>query len=285
MIQFINAKLNLGLNIVSKREDGYHLLETIFYPVGLYNGTPENPDPFCDILEVIPAGDNVGENRYFWSGRTIDCPPEKNLVYRAAELIAGETGRYFDIYLEKHLPDGAGLGGGSADASFTLKALNDISGSTIPDVRLKEMALSLGADCPFFIDNTPAYGEGIGEILTPVEARLKGLWCVIVKPDVYVSTREAFAGITPRPSSRSLRDIYARPVSEWRELMHNDFEESIFPRYPELAVIKQQLYTDGAMYAQMSGSGSSIFGIFDDVNKAKKCREAFADLPTYLCLL
>ncbi|MDE5773420.1 MAG: 4-(cytidine 5'-diphospho)-2-C-methyl-D-erythritol kinase [Muribaculaceae bacterium] len=285
MIQFVNAKLNLGLNIVRKREDGYHLLETIFYPVGLYNGTPENPDPFCDILEVIPAGDNVGENRYFWSGRKIDCPLEKNLVYRAAELITEETGRYFDLYLEKYLPDGAGLGGGSADASFTLKALNEISGRTIPDARLKEMALSLGADCPFFIDNIPAYGEGIGEILTPVEQRLKGMWCVIVKPDVYVSTREAFAGITPHPSATSLRDVYSRPVSVWREFMHNDFEESIFPQHPELAVIKQQLYGHGAIYAQMSGSGSSIFGLFDDVRMAKKCREAFVDLPTYLSLL
>ena len=157
MIQFVNAKLNLGLNIIGKRADGYHLLETIFYPVGVHNGTPVNPEPFGDILEAVPAQEDSC-NRYRFLGRPVDCPPEKNLVYRAAELISGRTGRYFDISLVKSIPDGAGLGGGSADATFTLRLLNRLSGNRLSSDELKELALSLGADCPFFVENTPAFG-------------------------------------------------------------------------------------------------------------------------------
>lgn len=285
MIQFVNAKINLGLNIIRRREDGYHLLETVFYPVGAHNGTPLSPEPFCDMLEARLLPKSVDRNIYDWRGRKIDCPPEKNLVCRAAKLISEATGRHFEIVLEKYLPDGAGLGGGSADASFTLRILNSLSGNTLSRERLLEMALSLGADCPFFIDNIPAYGEGIGEILTPVEPRLQGMWALIVKPDVYVSTREAFSGIEPRIPELNARDIYMRPIEEWRLLMTNDFETTIFPLHPELPAIKERLYEEGAIYAQMSGSGSSLFGIFRTEGDAKKAREAFSDLPAYICLL
>lgn len=286
MVTFVNAKLNIGLNIIRKREDGYHLLETIFYPVGIYNGSPENPEPFCDILEAVPQKEGLKANSYTWLGRSIDCPPEKNLVYRAAEEISRLTGRYFDLFLEKHLPDGAGLGGGSADATFTLKALNTLAGSPLCKEQLSEIALGLGADCPFFIDNTPAFGERIGERLTPVVSKLKGMWTLIVKPPVYVSTREAFAGITPRQPQLPVRRIYESvPMVEWRDCMTNDFESSLFPVYPQLAEIKRRLYESGALYAQMSGSGSALFGLFRTQEEAKESRKAFADLPTYICLL
>ncbi len=286
MVTFVNAKLNIGLNIIRKREDGYHLLETIFYPVGIHNGTPENPEPFCDILEAVPRRDDKKVNSYKWLGRPIDCPPEKNLVYRAAEEISRLTGRYFDIYLEKHLPDGAGLGGGSADASFTLKTLNSLADSRLSNEELSEIALGLGADCPFFIENSPAFGEGIGEILSPVAAKLKGMWALIVKPPIYVSTREAFAGITPHQPAHSVREIYENmPIEEWRHVMINDFESSLFPKYPLLAQIKKRMYDAGALYAQMSGSGSALFALFPTREAVKESRKAFSDLPTYICLL
>lgn len=285
MIQFVNAKLNLGLNITGRRADGYHLLETIFYPVGLHNGTPVNPQPFGDILEAVPLGPECSSNSYRWMGRHIDCPQEKNLVYRAAELISRHTGRFFDISLVKCIPDGAGLGGGSADATFTLRLLNRLSGDTLSVSELKSLALGLGADCPFFVENAPAFGEGIGENLTPVEPRLKGYWAVIVKPDVYISTREAFAGIHPSSPVIPLMEIYNRPVTSWSDSMVNDFEAGIFTLHPELGEIKRRIYAEGAIYAQMSGSGSALFGIFEDEMSAQKSQEAFADLPTYICLL
>lgn len=285
MIQFVNAKLNLGLNIIRRREDGYHLLETVFYPVGIHNGEPCCPDPFCDVLEAELLPESAVANEYDFTGRKIDCPPEKNLVCRAAEAVSGAIGRHFSIRLCKHLPDGAGLGGGSADATFTLKLLNRLAGDPLGRDALLKMALSLGADCPVFVDNIPAYGEGIGEILTPVEHRLKGLWSLIVKPDVYISTREAFAGITPLRPERNALEVFRLPIERWRDEMSNDFESSIFPQHPQLAEVKQKLYASGAIYAQMSGSGSSLFGLYHTRAEAEKAREAFADLPTFISLL
>lgn len=273
MIRFVNAKLNLGLNIVRRREDGYHDLETVFYPVGVLNGTPECPEPFCDILEgVFKEGvcDIMSEGiRYIMRGRQVDCEPEKNLLVRAGDTFARamrEEGHPMrpglTLILDKHLPDGAGLGGGSADASFALNLLNDLHDRPFSTGRLEHMALTLGADCPVFIRNRPAYAEGVGERLHPVDLNLARWWCVIAKPPVYVSTREAFAGITPRRPDVPLTEIIRRPVEEWRGLMLNDFEESLFPAHPELADLKQLLYDSGAVYAAMSGSGSSIFGLF-----------------------
>ena len=284
MIKFVNAKINLGLNIVRKREDGYHDLETVFFPVGLESGMPQQPDPFDDILEVTMVPGKMSGCRFQLMGRKMVCAPEKNLVVRAAQLFfkalldktggMDETGM-FNVTLDKHIPDGAGLGGGSADASFTLSMLNEITGADFSDSELADMALRLGADCPFFIYNTPSFAEGVGEILTPVEINLKGNWLLIVKPEVSVSTKEAFAGITPKQPKFDLRFLPHLPLDKWKDNVVNDFEESIFPQHPELAELKQYLYDTGAIYASMSGSGSAMYGIYDIDVLAKAAHEKF----------
>ena len=275
MVRFVNAKINLGLNIIRKRADGYHELETLFYPVGLYNGTPENPQPFNDILEVDLLAD-CGEVDFHFLGNPIDCPMEKNLVVRAARLFHslftqryGAT-RQIIVTLEKHIPDGAGLGGGSADASFTLMMLNELHGNPFAKEELIEMAASLGADCPFFIENRPVLATGIGEIMKPIEADLAGKWAVIAKPNIYVSTREAFSGITPRIPDKTISEIIRLPIEEWEAAgLKNDFERHIFALHPRLKEIKDELKARGALYAAMSGSGSSLFGIFSGKEEAE----------------
>lgn len=283
MITFINAKLNLGLNIVRRRPNGYHDLETLFYPVGKYNGTPENPEPFCDILEITPAE----KTEFRFTGRQVDCPLEKNLVYKAWKQFKEEypTLREYQVTLEKHLPDGAGLGGGSADASFVLRMLNELEGFPFSDEQLAAMALRLGADCPFFIYNRPCYAEGVGERIEPVDLDLSGWWCLLVKPEVSISTKEAFAGVKPKVSERSLREIAKLPVEEWQRIMVNDFEASLFPNHKILEDIKSELLRRGATYASMSGSGSTIFGLFENREDALRAGEAFKDHYVTLSLL
>lgn len=273
MIKFVNAKINIGLYVTARRPDGYHDLSTLFYPVGKYAGSPENPVAFCDILELTPAAAEEGE--YIFTGKRIDCPLDKNLVVKASRLFREEMERrglhpgQFDLRLDKHLPDGAGLGGGSADCAFTLLVLNELCGFPFSGDELIGFAARLGADCPFFILNTPAYAEGIGERLTPVKLPLKGKWCAIVKPPVYVSTKEAFAGIKPALPKMPLLDALKLPIEEWRNVVFNDFEKTIFPLHPELAAIKEGMYRFGALYASMSGSGSSLYGIFSDRESAE----------------
>lgn len=276
MVEFVNAKLNLGLDIIRKREDGYHDLSTLFYPVGLYNGTPENPEPFCDVLEINPT--DALENEYHFTGNRIDCPLGKNLVVRATVLFQEElkmrNGRNiqkYNISLEKHIPDGAGLGGGSADASFTLQLLNKIEGEPFNSEELIAMAAKLGADCPFFIINKPVIATGIGEKMTPVELNLDGYWAILVKPAIYISTREAFSNILPREPEVDISEIIGYPIEEWESRgLKNDFERGIFANHPELASIKDHLKSLGAVYSAMSGSGSTIFGIFPDQETALK---------------
>lgn len=293
MIKFVNAKLNIGLGITRRREDGYHDLETIFYPVGVYNGTPENSTPFCDVLQVVKCDSELA-SRFRFSGNAIDCPPEKNLVCKAVTLFESWCKNRnisiipVEVSLEKHLPDGAGLGGGSADASFVLKSLNEIYGNLFTIAELQNMALQLGADCPFFIENRPVFASGVGELFDPVPLNLSGWWAVIAKPNVYVSTREAFAGITPSPAKFNLRHIAELPVQEWREVVHNDFENSIFPLYPELKNIKDKFYSLRAVYASMSGSGSSLYGLFAGQAEAAEAAESLRrkfPLAVYLCKL
>lgn len=288
MIKFVNAKINLGLNIVGKREDGYHDLETVFFPIGIENGMPQQPEAFDDILEVSIAQDQPTGCRFQMMGKRIDCKPENNLVVKAATMYLrkffdrvgiDENIGLFQFVLDKHLPDGAGLGGGSADASFTLMALNDLLGNTFSDEELSRMALRLGADCPFFIVNTPCFGEGLGEILTPVDINLSGNWLLIVKPEVSVSTKEAFSGITPKTPKFDLRFLPYLPLDQWKDKVVNDFEDSIFPIYPELADIKERLYATGAVYASMSGSGSSLYAIYDTEEAARGSYNHF--LSTY----
>ena len=283
MIKFVNAKLNLGLNIVRKREDGYHDLETVFYPVGKYNGRPENPEPFCDILEIIPSD----KTEFRFTGRRVDCPLEKNLVYKAWRIFKDsypELGDY-RISLEKHLPDGAGLGGGSADASSVLCMLNELSGHPFNQIQLAEMALRLGADCPFFIYNSPCYAEGVGEKIERIDLDLSGRWCLLVKPEVSISTKEAFAGVVPKTTMRNLKDLVGLSVDKWQGQVVNDFESSLFTNHKVLLRIKTEMIDGGAEYASMSGSGSTVFGIFREKEDALRIASKFEDCYVAICLL
>ena len=250
MLCFPNAKINLGLNVVSKRFDGYHNLETIFYPIDIK-----------DALEVVPA---AGEKGIFkQSGILLDGNPEQNLVIKAYLLLKKEYSiPEIDIYLRKNIPFGAGLGGGSADAAFMLKLLNNIYELHLPEDKLEELASQLGADCPFFIRNRPVFATGTGNIFTPVDLSLKGYYVVLVKPDIHVSTKEAYAMIRPQQAKLPLTEIIKNPVESWKDMMVNDFETSVFVQYPAINDIKEKLYELGAIYASMTGSGSSVFGIF-----------------------
>lgn len=251
MLAFPNAKINLGLYIVEKRPDGFHNLETIFFPI-----------PWKDILEVVPAKGAV--STLHTTGISIDAPAEKNLAFKAYHLLAD---RYHlppvDIYLHKVVPFGAGLGGGSSDAAHMLLLLNSLYSLNIATDTLKEYAAILGSDCPFFIDNTPSLATGRGEILSPADVNLTGYRIVLVKPSFGISTPEAFAGIKPQTPEVKLVDALKKPISTWRDSIKNDFEHHLFVKYPLLEEIKNALYDAGAAYASMSGSGSTMYGIFD----------------------
>lgn len=252
MICFPNAKINLGLNIISRRGDGYHNLETLFYPIGLRDG-----------LEIVPSG-REEDFRLFQTGATIQGDKDDNLVIKALKLISEEKKiPGIDIHLFKKIPFGAGLGGGSSDAAFMLKLLNDTFslGYTVPE--LEQKAAEIGADCPFFIKNKPAFAKGTGNLLEEVDLDLSSYFFVLVKPDITVSTKEAYSLISPVPPEIPLGEIIQKPVSEWKGLLKNDFEPPIFKKYPEICRIKEQLYAKGAVYASMSGSGSSVYGFFE----------------------
>jgi 4-diphosphocytidyl-2-C-methyl-D-erythritol kinase len=253
MITFPNAKINLGLNIIEKRVDGYHNLETVFYPV-----------PVEDALEIKIA--ERAEHKFILrqSGIPIAGKAEDNLAVRAYRLLDKDFNLpSIEIYLYKHIPLGAGLGGGSANAAFMLKLLNERFDLQLNAEQLEKYAATLGADCAFFIRNIPVFAEGTGNIFSPVSLSLKGYGLVIVKPDVFVSTRDAFSFICPRKPKRSLKEIITRPINEWKSLMKNDFEESVFHQYPIIEKIKTELYKQGATYAALSGSGASVFGLFN----------------------
>lgn len=252
MLLFPNAKINLGLNIVNKRPDGYHDIETIFYPL-----------PVRDALEIIVA---KGPESFTPSGIRIEGAADKNLVVRALQLLRQEYDLpALDIYLFKGIPFGAGLGGGSADAAFMLRGLNDLFALNLSDERLEALAGRLGADCPFFVRNRPVFAEGIGDRFTPVTLSLKGYHLCLVKPDIMVPTPEAYARVTPRTPAVSLKEIIKMPASQWRGRMVNDFEESVFSRYPLIGEIKEFFYQHGALYVSMSGSGSSVFALFTEL--------------------
>lgn len=253
MITFPNAKINLGLNIVEKRPDGYHNLETVFYPV-----------PIEDALEVNVLNEGDAKFRLNQAGLQIEGEAGNNLVVKAYKLLDEKFNLPpVDIHLFKHIPSGAGLGGGSSDAAYMLKLLNEKFSLQLTQEALEEYAASLGADCAFFIRNTPTYAEGIGNIFSPISLSLEGYKIIVVKPDIFVSTRDAFAQIKPHRPEVPLKEIVKRPIEEWKELMLNDFEESVFPQFPAIREIKEELYGEGAVYAAMSGSGSSVFGLFE----------------------
>ena len=256
MIVYPNAKINIGLNVVEKRPDGYHNLETVFYPIGLQ-----------DILEIQELDTDVPDCGYRLklTGSLLDGSPEDNLVVRAFKLLKRE----FDlppvsIGLYKHIPTGAGLGGGSADAAFTVKTLNDRFKLGLTTQQMEDYCAQLGADCPFFIQNKPVFATGIGNVFHPIELNLKYKQLVLVKPDVFVSTKDAYAKVNVRHPEKQLPELLSQPIETWKDTVVNDFETSVFSKYPEIAAIKDKLYDMGAVYASMSGSGSSVFGIFED---------------------
>jgi 4-diphosphocytidyl-2-C-methyl-D-erythritol kinase len=248
MIVYPNAKINIGLHVVSKRPDGYHNLETVFYPV-----------PLCDALEMV----ETGKEGIQFSGIPVEGPQDENLVLKAYRLLKNEYGLPpVQFHLHKAIPTGAGLGGGSSDAAFTLKMLNDYFSLGLSPDALKKFAVQIGADCSFFIDNIPSFATGIGNILTPVELDLSGFKLIVFKPEVAVSTADAYRNIKPTQPAFHLPDLLKLPPELWRGKLVNDFEKSIFPLYPEIENWKEKLYDMGALYASMSGSGSAIFSIF-----------------------
>ena len=253
MITFPNAKINLGLNIVEKRPDGYHNLETIFYPINLQ-----------DALEVTRRENNDKEYTLHISGSPLEGEPEDNLVVQAYKLLKKDYPGLLpvDIHMYKHIPAGAGLGGGSSDTACMIKLLNDKFSLGLSTERMEEYAVKLGADCAFFIRNKPVFATGIGNLFEPVELSLKGYHIILIKPDIFVSTRDAFAEIKPVRPAVSLKEIVKQPMETWKHSMKNDFEDSVFKKFPEIAAIKDELYDLGAVYAAMSGSGSSVYGIF-----------------------
>ena len=266
MITFPNAKINLGLDVVEKRPDGYHNLETVFYPI-----------PLCDILEITPTTESdAPEYTFKMYNAVFDGDDTDNLVIKAYKALATDHQLpKVEMSLYKHIPTGAGLGGGSADAAFALKMLNDIACLGLTSEELCKYAARIGADCAFFIENTPAYATGIGNILSPTPCSISGYHLVLVKPDIHVSTKDAYALVTPQKPQESLTDITQHPIQEWKNAMKNDFEKSIFAKYPEMAKVKEQLYEMGAVYASMSGSGSSFFGIFKEEQDIEKIKELF----------
>lgn len=252
MLTFPNAKINLGLNILSRRPDGYHNLETVM--VGI---------PSYDILEIVESTD--GTDHLYCSGNPVDCPMEKNLVIKALTRLR-ETREIppVTIYLDKQTPDGAGLGGGSADAAFTIRALDSLFGLAMDKAELAAMAATIGADCPFFIYDKPMLCTGTGTELTPIDLSLpEGLWITVFKPTVSVPTKEAYAGVTPSQPALPLTEILSLPIDRWQGKLVNDFESSVFSRYPVIAEVKQRMLDAGALYASMSGSGSAVFGLFN----------------------
>lgn len=257
MIVFPNAKINIGLFVTEKRQDGYHNLETIFYPINL-----------SDILEVVPMEGKSGEYRFGNTGIDVVCDAAKNLVVKAYILLAEKYGLpAVRIHLHKLIPFGAGLGGGSADAAFMLNLLNDLFELRLGTEELELLASELGSDCAFFVHNRPAFAHGKGELLEPVEMTLKNYRLLLVKPDFGVSTPEAYRGIQPGPAAYNLRHLGELPIADWKTTVVNDFERTVFQQYPLLEQIKQRLYESGALFASMTGSGSALYGIFSREQK------------------
>lgn len=248
MITYPIAKINIGLLVTEKRADGFHNLETIFYPIQMQ-----------DVLEVVEAD----EFKFSMSGLDLDGDPNENLVVKAYNLIKDDYQiPAVQIHLHKNIPSGAGLGGGSSDAAHMLLALNDLFSLNISDEKLMDYALRLGSDCPFFLKAKPVYATGRGEIMQEVPVELKEYYLILVKPPVHVSTALAYKNIVPQKPRLSLKGLVGFTVSKWKGNILNHFEKYVFQEYPEVAQIKKTLYDQGAAFALMSGSGSAVYGLF-----------------------
>jgi 4-diphosphocytidyl-2-C-methyl-D-erythritol kinase len=252
MVIFPKAKINIGLRITGKRDDGYHDLQTIFYPV-----------PLCDALEFVVKGDQIESDIFATTGLSINCDTGNNLIMKALQKLRLKyTIPFLSIHLHKNISMGAGLGGGSSDAAFFLKGLNRYFGLEMTGEELKEISLTIGSDCPFFIDCVPSYAEGRGEKLSPVNPVPDGYYLLMVNPGISISTREAYSGCISYKSSTTPDELYKRDMTEWKDLIVNDFEKTVFKTHPVIGQIKDTLYKTGAVYSSMSGSGSTIYGIF-----------------------
>ena len=277
MITFPIAKINLGLNVVEKRPDGYHNLQTVFYPV-----------PIQDVLEV-QVMDEAFPSSYDCDLKVtninIDGDEQRNLVVRAYQLLKKDfpTLPRIHTHLWKGIPTQAGMGGGSSDCAYMMLLLNRQFHLGLTDEQLISYAAQLGADCAFFILSKPCYAEGIGEKLQPIKVTLSGYYIAVVRPDIPVSTKEAFSLIHPHYPAQNCRETVMKPVETWRETLVNDFEESVFALHPEIGAIKEQLYDMGATYAAMTGSGSALFGLFRE--QPDSLSQTFPDMFTFSCSL
>lgn len=257
MILFPNAKINLGLNVTEKRKDGFHNIQSVFVPIN-----------YCDCLEII---ENINETikknklKFTFSGMQIDGDPTKNIVAKAYELLNNDFNLpAVKIHLHKTIPVGAGLGGGSSDAAFTLKGLNDLFNLKLQEKELISYAIKLGSDCAFFIRNKPVFASGKGEIFDDCFIDLKKHRTIVVWPNIHISTLDAFKNIKPKQNKKNLKEIITNNITGWKNVLKNDFEETIFKKHPQIGVVKEKLYANGALYASMSGSGSAVYGIFEN---------------------
>lgn len=273
MITFPVAKINLGLNVVEKRADGYHNLQTVFYPV-----------PIMDALEIVPMSDGFPSDvdcDLKVTNITIEGDEQRNLVVRAYHLLKADYPELPRVHahLWKGIPTQAGMGGGSSDCGYMIRLLNETFDMGLSSEQMQQYAARLGADCAFFIESSACYAEGIGERLQPIDLDLSGWHIGVVRPDIPVPTKEAFSRIHPHYPALNCRDVVKQPVETWCDRLTNDFEESVFALHPEIGAVKEQLYKMGATYAAMSGSGSALFGLFKDEPDA--LRQTFPDMFTF----
>ncbi|WP_064198566.1 MULTISPECIES: 4-(cytidine 5'-diphospho)-2-C-methyl-D-erythritol kinase [Emticicia] len=254
MLTFPNAKINIGLNIVEKRSDGFHNIESVFYPV-----------EWCDALEILPNQDQTANEAIFQStGLNIPGNESSNLCLKAWHLLQDQISTPPTIHLHKVIPMGAGLGGGSADGAFTLRMLNEVYQLNLSNDQLKDFARKLGSDCAFFIENKPVFCYNKGDEFEDFSLNLKGKFIVLVNPDIHISTAEAYSGVSPQKPEISLKTALSEPISNWKTIVKNDFEEKLLLKYPTIAEVKESLYVAGAVYASMTGSGSTVYGIFEN---------------------
>ncbi len=269
MLDFPNAKINIGLNVIQKREDGFHDIESLFYPIELK-----------DILECVSGEEAQDEKLVFTTtGGGLDYDEAENLCITAWNMIneihpLPKT----KMHLHKLIPVGAGLGGGSSDAAFTIQILNRLHNLKISDKKKMELAAQIGSDCAFFIYNKPALATGRGEVLKTVKTNLSGHYIVLVHPAIHISTVLAYSEITPKNPEIKLEDAIEKPIADWKDTIHNDFEQTVFAKYPKIGKIKEQLYNFGALYASMTGSGSAVYGIF---NRQVKLKNRFPSFFVY----
>ena len=266
MLTFPNAKINIGLNITEKRSDGFHNIESVFYPV-----------EWCDALEIILNKNPDATNVVFQSsGLAIPGNESTNLCLKAWNLLQDRINIPPMIHLHKVIPMGAGLGGGSADGAFTLKMLNEVYELKLSNDELKDFARKLGSDCAFFIENRPVFCFNKGDEFEDFTLNLKGKFVVLVNPDIHISTAEAYSGVSPKKPHIALKTALSQPISEWKKIVKNDFEEKLLLKYPTIAEVKETLYQSGAVYASMTGSGSTVYGIFEEESDLKSSFPSFA---------